>query len=118
MKTALCLINQEKLPRLAHVCDGLSLQEDLLQLVNRQIRKVHSCVFRGSKPARRRPVSIRVWAGFVISGGLLYDADRITEAMNVSDDELVDAQREMILDPFDPEVRAERPARTGSTSEQ
>ncbi|MDQ5846813.1 MAG: nitrate reductase subunit beta [Acidobacteriota bacterium] len=38
-------------------------------------------------------------------GGLLYDADRIVEAMSVPDDQLVDAQREMILDPFDPEVR-------------
>ena len=39
-------------------------------------------------------------------GGLLYDADRIVEAMSVPDDQLVDAQRDMILDPFDPEVRA------------
>jgi nitrate reductase beta subunit len=39
-------------------------------------------------------------------GGLLYDADRMVEAMSVSDDQLVDAQREMILDPSDPEVRA------------
>lgn len=39
-------------------------------------------------------------------GGLLYDADRIVDAMSVTDDQLVDAQREMILDPFDPEVRA------------
>lgn len=39
-------------------------------------------------------------------GGLLYDADRIVKAMSVPDDQLVDAQREMILDPFDPEVRA------------
>ncbi len=39
-------------------------------------------------------------------GGLLYDADRIVEAMSVPDDQLVDAQREMILDPSDPEVRA------------
>jgi nitrate reductase beta subunit len=39
-------------------------------------------------------------------GGLLYDADRIVEAMSVPDDQLVDAQRDMILDPFDREVRA------------
>jgi nitrate reductase beta subunit len=38
-------------------------------------------------------------------GGLLYDADRIVEAMSVPDDQLVDAQREMILDPSNPEVR-------------
>jgi nitrate reductase beta subunit len=38
-------------------------------------------------------------------GGLLYDADRIVEAMSVPDDQLLDAQREMILDPSNPEVR-------------
>jgi nitrate reductase beta subunit len=40
-------------------------------------------------------------------GLLLYDADRITDAVTVPDEELVDAQRDMILDPFDPEVVAE-----------
>jgi len=39
-------------------------------------------------------------------GGLLYDADRIVDAVAVSDDKLVDAQRDIILDPRDPEVRA------------
>ncbi|MBS1807369.1 MAG: nitrate reductase subunit beta [Acidobacteria bacterium] len=39
-------------------------------------------------------------------GGLLYDASRITEALNVPDDQLVDAQRDLILDPKDPTVRA------------
>ena len=38
-------------------------------------------------------------------GGLLYDADQIVEAMSVPDDQLVEAQREMILDPFNPQVR-------------
>ena len=38
-------------------------------------------------------------------GGLLYDADKILAAMNVSDDKLVEAQRDLILDPFDPQVR-------------
>jgi nitrate reductase beta subunit len=38
-------------------------------------------------------------------GGLLYDADRIVAAMSVPDDQLVEAQRDMILDPFDPAVR-------------
>lgn len=37
-------------------------------------------------------------------GVLLYDADRIDETAKKSDKELVEAQREMILDPFDPEV--------------
>jgi len=39
-------------------------------------------------------------------GVLLYDADRIPEAALVPDEELVAAQREMILDPTDPEVIA------------
>lgn len=38
-------------------------------------------------------------------GGLLYDADRIVAAMSVPDDKLVEAQRDLILDPSDPEVR-------------
>ena len=38
-------------------------------------------------------------------GGLLYDADRMLDACAVPDDRLVEAQREMILDPRDPEVR-------------
>src|SRR6476646_11017168 len=37
-------------------------------------------------------------------GVLLYDADRIHATAMRPDHELVDAQREMILDPFDPEV--------------
>ncbi|MCP4542955.1 MAG: nitrate reductase subunit beta, partial [Chloroflexi bacterium] len=40
-------------------------------------------------------------------GVLLYDADRIQEMAASPDDELVDAQRAMILDPNDPEVVAE-----------
>jgi nitrate reductase / nitrite oxidoreductase, beta subunit len=37
-------------------------------------------------------------------GVLLYDADRIHEAASRADKELVDAQREIILDPFDPQI--------------
>jgi nitrate reductase / nitrite oxidoreductase, beta subunit len=39
-------------------------------------------------------------------GVLLYDADRINAVAAKPDGELVDAHREMILDPFDPEVIA------------
>jgi nitrate reductase beta subunit len=39
-------------------------------------------------------------------GVLLYDADQIADAVKVSDDKLVERQREMILDPFDPQVIA------------
>ncbi len=37
-------------------------------------------------------------------GNLLYDADKIHEMALLKDEELVDAQREMILDPHDPQV--------------
>ena len=37
-------------------------------------------------------------------GMVLYDADRIEETAKRPDHELVDAQRDMILDPFDPQV--------------
>lgn len=40
-------------------------------------------------------------------GGLLYDAEKLIDAVNVPDGHLVDAHREMILDPLDPQVRAE-----------
>jgi nitrate reductase beta subunit len=40
-------------------------------------------------------------------GVLLYDADRIHEAASASPDRLIDAQRSLILDPFDPVVAAE-----------
>ena len=39
-------------------------------------------------------------------GVLLYDADRIPQAAMVPDDQLVEASRSVILDPFDPEVIA------------
>lgn len=37
-------------------------------------------------------------------GLVLYDADRIVEAASMPDDQLVEAQRSIILDPFDPAV--------------
>ena len=40
-------------------------------------------------------------------GVLLYDADRIEQAAKHPDEQLVDAQREIILDPFDPAVIAQ-----------
>ena len=39
-------------------------------------------------------------------GALLYDADRMLDAMRVPDDKLVESQRDLILDPFDREVIA------------
>jgi nitrate reductase beta subunit len=38
-------------------------------------------------------------------GGLLYDADKLVDAVSVADAGLVDAHRDIILDPRDPEVR-------------
>ncbi len=43
-------------------------------------------------------------------GVLLYDADRIEETAKNADENLVEAQRDMILDPFDPKVVAEAKA--------
>ncbi len=40
-------------------------------------------------------------------GVLLYDADRIEAAASVPEDQLVDSQLDLILDPDDPEVRAQ-----------
>ncbi len=40
-------------------------------------------------------------------GVLLYDADRIEEVAKLPDDELIEGQRSLILDPFDPEVIAQ-----------
>ena len=40
-------------------------------------------------------------------GVLLYDADRIESVAQQEDENLVAAQRQMILDPFDPQVQAE-----------
>ncbi len=37
-------------------------------------------------------------------GGLLYDADRIEDTARMADEDLVQGQRDMILDPFDPAV--------------
>lgn len=37
-------------------------------------------------------------------GVMLYDADRVHEAANANEDELIQKQREMLLDPNDPEV--------------
>lgn len=39
-------------------------------------------------------------------GVVLYDADRIQETATRPDEELVEAQRSLILDPFDPKVQA------------
>jgi nitrate reductase / nitrite oxidoreductase, beta subunit len=50
-------------------------------------------------------------------GLLLYDADKITDAALVDDDELVEAQRAMICDPYDPAVIAAA-KENGITDEQ
>ncbi len=48
-------------------------------------------------------------------GVLLYDAERVAEVAQMPEDELVEAQRSLILDPFDPEVIAT--ARAGGMPE-
>jgi nitrate reductase beta subunit len=49
-------------------------------------------------------------------GVLLYDAERVADAMKVSDEALVEAQRSVICDPNDPKVIAA--ARKGGISEE
>jgi nitrate reductase beta subunit len=49
-------------------------------------------------------------------GVLLYDADKVEEALLKPDDQLVDAQRSVILDPRDPKVK--EAARKNGVSEQ
>ncbi len=49
-------------------------------------------------------------------GVLLYDADKLEAAARLPDDELIEAQREMLCDPHDPEVIAA--ARQNGISEQ
>ncbi len=49
-------------------------------------------------------------------GVLLYDADRVEEALLKPDDQLVAAHREVILDPLDPQVRES--ARSNGVSDQ
>ncbi len=70
-------------------------------------------VIPGWRRDRPRPVCIPAWAGFAILACSLYDADRIEETAKRPDDELVDAQRDMILDPFDPQVIREARGKTG-----
>jgi nitrate reductase beta subunit len=53
------------------------------------------------------PVCFHSCVGKIRSFGiLLYDMDRVEEAAMADDEGLVEAQREIILDPFDPEVIA------------
>ena len=49
-------------------------------------------------------------------GVLLYDAERIEEVAQAPDEELVEAQRSLILDPHDPEVIAAARDATASTT--
>ena len=44
-------------------------------------------------------------------GVLLYDADRIPQSAMVPDEQLIEAHRDVILDPFDPQVIAACPGK-------
>ena len=100
------LVDQKKCRAWRVVRGGLPVQEDLLQLVHRQDRRSASSASRGWRRARRRRASIPASAGSATSGVLLYDADRLEEVAKLPDEELVEGQRSLILDPHDPEVIA------------
>ena len=85
------------LPRLAHVRVGLPVQEDLLQLVHREVGEVHPLLppARGRRGACLLP-HLRGRIRYL--GVLLYDADKLLEVAGKTDAELVAAQRSLILD--------------------
>ena len=103
------LIDQKRLPRLALLRRGLPLQEDLLQLVHGQVGEVHPLLpaprdrpGAGLLPLLRRPHPLPRQRAL--------RRRRIEEPPSGRTSELVDAQRDMILDPHDPEViEAARP---------
>ena len=66
-----------------------------------------SCVSPGSKPARHRRASIRVWGGFATWVCCCMTRNGLRKSPNLPDDELVEGQRSIILDPHDPQVIAE-----------
>jgi len=96
-----------QVPRLAHVRERLPLQEDLLQLEERQGEK---CIFCYPRIEAGQPtVCSETCVGRIrYLGVLLYDADRIQEAASVEHDrDLYQAQLNIFLDPNDPKVIAQ-----------
>jgi len=86
-------------PRLAHVRVGLPVQEDLLQLVERQGREVHLLLPRIE--AGQPTVCSETCVGRIrYLGVLLYDADRIEQAAAVDDRNSCTAQLSIFLDPM------------------
>ena len=102
------LIDQDKCRGWRMCVSRLPVQEDLLQLEERQGREVHLLLSahrsRASPRCARRPASGRIR----YLGVLLYDADRIQEAASVEHDrDLYQAQLDIFLDPNDPKVIAQ-----------
>ena len=94
----------ERVPRVALLRLGVPVQEDLLQLADRQVGEVHPVFPRASRRGRRRLASTPASAASRYLGVLLYDADRIEEVATLPNEELIEGQRSMILDPHDPAV--------------
>ena len=91
------------MPRLAHVRLCLPLQEDLYNWSTGKSEKCILCYPRletGQAPACFHSCVGRIR----YLGVLLYDADQIPDAVKVPNEQLVQRQREMILDPNDPKV--------------
>ena len=86
-----------QVPRLAHACERLPLQEDLLQLA---IGKAEKCIFCYPRiEAASPPCAPETCVGRIrYLGVLLYDADRIQEAASVERDrDLYQAQLDIFL---------------------
>ena len=95
------------MPRLADVHLRLPVQEDLLQLEERQVR---GCIFCYPRIEAGQPtVCSETCVGRIrYLGVLLYDADRIHEVASCENErELYEKQLEIFLDPFDPAVIAQ-----------
>ena len=91
------------LPRLAHVRQRLPVQEDLLQLVHREVGEVHPLLpaARGRRGAGLLP---HLRGAHPLPGGAALRRRPAATRRPGSDAELVAAQREVILDPNDPAV--------------
>ena len=82
----------------------LPLQEDLLQLANRQVGKMHSLLPAARDRSGPGLLPLLASAASVTSACCSTTPTGITEATSVDDKELVEAHRSIILDPHDEAV--------------
>ena len=104
-----------QVPGLAHVRVGLPLQEDVLQLVDRQVREVHPLLPAPGDRSGARPASTRASDASATWACCSTTPTRSSGARKVPEKELVDAQLD---DPRPLRSRRDRrrPRRTASTT--